>query len=187
LNEITQILDQIELGMPQAAEKLLPLVYEDLRRLAAKHMASERGDHTLQTTALVHEAYLRLVGTNEGKNWNGRQHFYAAAAEAMRRILVDSARRKLAQKRGGNLAKVELNDVVVGGPSQDVDILALHEALDELERLDPRRATLVKLRYFAGLTTQEVADALGISRTTVASDWAFACCWLRERIAEAEA
>jgi RNA polymerase sigma factor (TIGR02999 family) len=182
VNEITQILEQIDGGDSNAAARLLPLVYDDLRRLAAARIASENPGQTLQATALVHEAYLRLVGASEDRQWNSRNHFFAAAAEAMRRILVESARRKRSQKRGGDGQRLELLDVPAPAADANVDVLALSEALEELEQIDQRRALLVKLRYFAGFTTQEAADSLGVSRATAVNDWTFACCWLKTRI-----
>jgi RNA polymerase sigma factor (TIGR02999 family) len=179
---VTQILSAIERGDPQAAEQLLPLVYDELRRLAASKLAREGPGHTLQPTALVHEAYLKLVGPGPQPPWNGRVHFFAAAAEAMRRTLVDHARRKRRARRGGGMKRVELldlNDVelVAGGGGAD-ELLALDEALARLAAADPRRAELVRLRYFAGLTLEQAAELLGISRATADRHWAFARAWL---------
>jgi len=180
MSDVTRILSQIESGDPQAAEKLLPLVYEELRKLAAAKLAQEKPGQTLQATALVHEAYLRLVGScNGGSSWDNRGHFFAAAAEAMRRILVESARRKQSQKAGGDWQRLELSDVELASPRPHVDVLALSDALDKLESRDPRKASLVKLRYFAGLTNQEAAVALGISTATADNDWAYAKSWLK--------
>src|SRR5215468_4777398 len=178
MNDVTRILSAIEQGDPQAAEQLLPLVYDQLRKLAARKLAREAPGQTLQATALVHEAYLRLVGADD-PGWNSRGHFYAAAAEAMRRILVEGARRKRSLKAGGEGRRVELSDVepVVEGPL--VDLLALDEALTQLEAKDRRKAELVKLRYFAGLTNEQAARALGISASTADNDWAYARSWLR--------
>jgi RNA polymerase sigma factor (TIGR02999 family) len=177
--DVTDILSAAEQGDPHAAEQLLPLVYDELRKLAAARLASEAPGQTLQPTALVHEAYLRLVGSDQGQPWNGRGHFFAAAAEAMRRILVDAARRKRSLKQGGDRRRVELADVepAVGAP--DLDLIALDEALDRLARTDPRKAELVKLRFFAGLTTEQAAAALGVSTSTADNDWAYAKSWLR--------
>jgi RNA polymerase sigma factor (TIGR02999 family) len=178
-NDVTRILSAIEQGDSHSAAKLLPLVYDELRKLAAARMANESPDQTLQATALVHEAYLRLVGNVAQQHWNSRGHFFGAAAEAMRRILVDQARRKKGPKAGGHLQRVALEhaDPSVAGP--DLDILALNEALDKLAAKDPRKAELVKLRYFAGLTTDQAAAALGVAPSTVDLDWAYAKSWLR--------
>ncbi|HKB06117.1 MAG TPA: sigma-70 family RNA polymerase sigma factor [Gemmataceae bacterium] len=178
--DVTRILNAIDEGDPDAAERLLPLVYDELRRLASHRLAHERPGQTLQATALVHEAYLRLVANpGEEPHWTGRGHFFAAAAEAMRRILVERARHKRSRKAGGDRERLDLADVepAVAGP--DVDLLALDEALDDLDRHDRRKADLVKLRFFAGLTTAEAARALGISPSTADNDWAYARCWLR--------
>jgi RNA polymerase sigma factor (TIGR02999 family) len=179
MNDVTRILSAVEAGDSQAASQLLPLVYGELRRLAAQKLAREPGGQTLEATALVHEAYLRLVDAETVQNWNSRSHFFAAAAEAMRRILVERARRKRSLKAGGEFRRHELADVqpAVGGP--DLDLLALSEALDKLAARDPRQAELVKLRFFAGLTIEEAAAVLGISTSTAENDWAHARCWLR--------
>jgi RNA polymerase sigma factor (TIGR02999 family) len=177
MNDITQILNAIEQGDPSAAEQLLPLVYAELRKLAAEKMVQEKSGQTLQATALVHEAYLRLVEGNSAQNWNSRGHFFAAAAEAMRRILVENARRKHTLKRGGACRRLELKDVA-GEEGAAEELLALSEALDRLGEEDPRKAELVKLRYFAGLSVQEAADTLGISRATADRFWAYARAWL---------
>jgi RNA polymerase sigma factor (TIGR02999 family) len=177
------ILLAIEAGDPQAAEKLLPLVYEELRRLAAARMAKERPGQTLNATALVHEAYLRLTNSSGQQIWNGRGHFFAAAAEAMRRILVERARRKGGPEAGGRHVRVELPDVPAELNRSDLDLLALSEALDKLQAKDPRAAELVKLRFFAGLTRQQAAEALGISVATADNDWAYAKGWLKAEIA----
>ena len=184
MSDVTQILFQIEEGDPQAADKLLPLIYDELRRLAANKMAQERPDHSLQATALVHEAYLRLVDVEQVQQWNSRGHFFAAAAEAMRRILVESARRKNSLKHGGNHAHIELPDDVTMGevPSNDM-LLALDQALAELESQDPIKAQVVKLRFFAGLTLQETAAALAISAITARRYWRYARSWLYGRMA----
>ncbi len=180
MDDLTRILSAIEQGDPRAAERLLPLVYDELRRMAAAQLASERPGQTLQATALVHEAYLRLVGASD-PGWNGRGHFLAAAAEAMRRILVDEARRKRAGRRGGGRRRVDLRDV--DRPAEDRgasadDLLALDEALARLAAEDPAKAELVKLRYYAGLTVEEAGRALGISRATAARHWDYARSWL---------
>ena len=184
--EVTQILNAIREGQPQAAEELLPLIYNELRRLAAVRIAHERPGQTLQATALVHEAYLRLVGDEPQTQWEHRGHFFAAAAEAMRRILVENARRKRRMRHGGEYERVELAeaDVVITGPADDV--LALDEALQQFEHDQPRKAALVKLRYFAGLSEDDAAAALGISRATASRWWAFARAWLYERMRGAE-
>jgi RNA polymerase sigma factor (TIGR02999 family) len=179
--EVTQILGRIDRGVPAAADDLLRLVYDELRKLAAAKLAHEKPGHTLQATALVHEAYLRLLGPAGGQvpHWDGRNHFFAAAAEAMRRILVENARHKQSQRAGGGWQRVELSDIEVASPQPVVDVLALSEALDKMEAKHPRKAALVKLRYFAGLTNQEAADALAISSATADNDWAYAKSWLK--------
>jgi RNA polymerase sigma factor (TIGR02999 family) len=181
MSEVTRILSAIEQGDPNAAEQLLPLVYDGLRRLAAEKMAQEKPGQTLEATALVHEAYLRLVDVAKGQHWDGRGHFFAAAAEAMRRILVENARRKQRLKHGGGLHKHPLdeNEPAIASAVDAVDLLALHEALDRLEATSPRRARLVKLRYFAGLTLPEVAELLGIAQSTAEADWTYAKAWLK--------
>lgn len=179
MSDVTHILSQINGGDPQAAEQLLPLVYDELRRLAAARMAQEHPGQTLQATALVHEAYLRLVGGDQQQSWDSRGHFFAAAAEAMRRILVDQARRKNAHKAGGHRQRVELSLAHEPTSESEFDLLALNEALDRLESQDPRAAQLVKLRYFVGLTQQEAAQALGVSLATAKTEWAYAKTWLR--------
>ena len=179
MTDVTQILSEIEQGDPAAAERLLPLVYDELRKLAAAKLANEKPGQTLQATALVHEAYLRLVNVDETQQWNSRGHFFAAAAEAMRRILVENARRKGSLKRGSDRQRIELSAVEPELAGPDDDILALHEALEKLESQDPRKAQLVKLRFFAGLTNEQAAQVLGISTSTADNDWAYARCWLR--------
>jgi RNA polymerase sigma factor (TIGR02999 family) len=181
--DVTQILTAIEQGDPHAAEQLLPLVYAELRKLAAVKMAQEASGRTLQATALVHEAYLRLVDAKTTQLWNSRGHFFAAAAEAMRRILVEQARQKQSIKRGGRLKRVEM-DEQVAAPQQKIDLLALDEALHKLACHDPRKANVVKLRFFVGLTIQEAAAALGIAESTADADWAYAKSWLRLELAE---
>jgi RNA polymerase sigma factor (TIGR02999 family) len=182
MSEVTRILSAIEQGDPHAADQLLPLVYDELRRLAARKLAQEKPGQTLEATALVHEAYLRLVDVAEAQHWNSRGHFFAAAAEAMRRILVETARHKRSLKAGGDRVRTDLEHiepVTAGGVD---DLLALDEALDKLGRKDPRKAQLVKLRFFAGLTTEQAARVLGISASTADNDWAYARCWLRLEI-----
>ena len=179
---MTRILQSIEEGDPKAAEELLPLVYDELRRLASHQMASEAAGQTLQPTALVHEAWLRLVG---GNSWNNRQHFFRAAAEAMRRILVDRARQRRALRRGGDLRQTDLTESKVTAVLPDDELLALHEALEQLARRDPRSADLVKLRYFTGLSTAEAAQALGIPLRSAERLWTFAKTWLRKEISAA--
>src|SRR5262249_5049438 len=181
MSEVTRILSAIAEGDARAPERLLPLVYEELRRLAAAKLAQEKPGQTLQATALVHEAYVRLVGAPQGKAWDSRGHFFAAAAEAMRRILIEQARRKGSQKRGGGPQRVDLDaHALPAAPDkeQTADLLALDEALQQLECEEPLKARLVKLRYFAGLTTEEAAQALGISAATAKRHWIYARSWL---------
>jgi RNA polymerase sigma factor (TIGR02999 family) len=180
--DVTQILTAIEAGDPNAAGELLPLVYDELRKLAAARLAAEKPGQTLQATALVHEAYLRLVTGNRPQEWNGRRHFFAAAAEAMRRILVESARHKQSKKAGGGARRLDLHDVEPFVEGLDFDLLALDAALERLERKDPRKAQLVKLRFFAGLTVEQAAQALGVAPSTADEDWAYARAWLRLEI-----
>ncbi len=179
MSDVTQILSAIEGGDAQAAERLLPLVYEELRKLAAARMAQESPDHTLQATALVHEAYIRLVDVDDAQHWDSRRHFFTAAAEAMRRILVEKARRRKRVKHGGLHQRADLLNVDVADEETDpVGLLAIDEALEQLSTEDPRKAELVKLRYFAGLSLEETAAALEISRATAVRDWTFAKAWL---------
>ena len=182
-SDVTQILSAIEQGDPSAAEQLLPLVYDELRRLAVQRLAQEKPGQTLQATALVHEAYLRLVDVDRIQSWNSRGHFFAAAAEAMRRILIEIARRKGGPQAGGRHSRVELHDVVDEIQPSDVDLLAISDALDRLNAKDPRAAELVKLRFFAGLTRHQAAEALGVSVATADNDWAYAKGWLKAEIA----
>jgi RNA polymerase sigma factor (TIGR02999 family) len=177
VSEVTHILNRVQQGDAQAADELLPLVYEELRKLAAVRMAHEPPGQTLQATALVHEAWLRLTGSAEVK-WNGRGHFFAAAAEAMRRILVERARRKGRQRHGGQLQRIELEHVTLATDDSDDTVLAIHEALEQLTRESPQQAEIVKLRYFVGLEHGEIAEALGISEATVRRHWAYARSWL---------
>jgi RNA polymerase sigma factor (TIGR02999 family) len=179
MNDVTRVLSAIEGGDPQAAARLLPLVYDELRRLAAQKMARESPGQTLEATALVHEAYVRLVESEKVPHWNSRGHFFAAAAEAMRRILVERARHKRSLKAGGDRRRVELTDTEPAIAEPDVDLLALNEVLENLEKHDQRMAELIKLRFFAGLTTAQAAEVLGISTSTADNDWAYARCWLR--------
>jgi RNA polymerase sigma factor (TIGR02999 family) len=183
MDDVTQILSRIEDGDPNAADQLLPLVYEELRKLAAIKIAQEKPGQTLQATALVHEAYLRLAGGNKDKSWDGRGHFFAAAAEAMRRLLVEKTRHKRTQKAGGGWQRVDFDDVHFADSSK-VDLLALNDALDLLDAQDSRKAAIVKLRYFVGLTVREAADALGVSSATADNDWAYAKSWLTVRLEE---
>ncbi|MCA9215806.1 MAG: sigma-70 family RNA polymerase sigma factor [Planctomycetales bacterium] len=180
MTDVTHILCRIESGDQQATEQLLPVVYRELRRLAQAKLRNERPDHTLQATGLVHEAYLRLVGPKENSpSWNGRSHFFAAAAEAMRRILVEAVRRKHSLKRSGRHQRIKLSDVDAEFFGHDAKLLALHEALEHLDELDPVKSNLVKLRFFAGMTQTEAAEALGISLSTAERHWAFARAWLK--------
>lgn len=179
--EITRVLAAVASGEPRAAEQLLPLVYDELRRVAAAQMAHERPGQTLQATALVHEAYLRLIGGG-AESWENRRHFFAAAAEAMRRILVERARRKRRVRHGGEHRRVEIEADEIPFEAPRVDLLALDDALDQLAAEDPQKAELVKLRFFAGLGEQEAADLLGISRATAARHWAYARAWLFDRL-----
>ena len=183
MNEVTRILHQIEQGDPHAAGELLPLVYDELRRLAARKLAQERPGQTLQATALVHEAYLRLVGHDPDRHWDHRGHFFAAAAEAMRRILVERARRKQRRKHGGGFSPQDSNlDDLARPESRDpLEVLAVHEALDQFAAKAPRKAELVKLRYFLGCTMAEAAQVLGIAQSTAEDDWTYSKAWLRRK------
>ena len=182
--DVTRLLDAAVAGDPKAAAELLPLVYDELRKLAAARLAEEKPGQTLQPTALVHEAYVRLVGGEPERDWNGRGHFFAAAAEAMRRILVEAARRKGRARHGGGRARIDLDAVESAEDEADDRLLAIDEALTLLAAEDLAAAEVVKLRFFAGLTAQEAADAIGISLRTANSHWAFARAWLFRRLAE---
>jgi RNA polymerase sigma factor (TIGR02999 family) len=182
MSEVTRILSAIEQGDPNAAEQLLPLVYDELRKLAAVRLAQEKPGQTLQATALVHEAYLRLVGGQPDESWDNRGHFFTAAAEAMRRILVERARGKQSRKRGGGLVRHDLDNVELEAPELGEELLALDEALGRLALADPLKEQLVKLRYFAGLTIEQAAEALGISTATANRHWSYARSWLHQAI-----
>jgi RNA polymerase sigma factor (TIGR02999 family) len=192
MSDVTQILQAAERGDPAASERLLPLVYDELRKLAASRLASERPGQTLNATALVHEAYLRLVASPGApgpdadspspRQWDGRGHFFAAAAEAMRRILIDQARRKESLRRGGDLQRHDIEFVEIAAAEPCVDLLGLNEALERFELRDPEKAKLVKLRYFAGLTIPQAAQALGVSSTTADRHWAYARAWLHAEL-----
>jgi RNA polymerase sigma factor (TIGR02999 family) len=183
VSNVTRILNQMQQGDPHAAESLLPLVYDELRKLAGQKMAREKPGQTLQATALVHEAYLRLVGPNPDQRWDHRGHFFAAAAEAMRRILVEKARRKQSRKGGGfPHQSVDAEDIPVGDALAPLEVLAIHEALDRLAEKSPRKAELVKLRYFLGCTIPEAAEILGIAPATAEDDWTYAKAWLRRQL-----
>lgn len=186
MSDITRVLSGIEQGDPHAAAQLLPLVYDELRKLAAQKLGRESPGQTLQATALVHEAYLRLVGDGAEPHWNSRGHFFAAAAEAMRRILVESARRKNRLKHGGELERVDLDSGCLASPSPSLDILALDEALSRLAETEPAKAELVKLRFFAGLTMPEAAATLSVSLATAERYWTFAKSWLYAELADDE-
>jgi RNA polymerase sigma factor (TIGR02999 family) len=178
MDNVTRILSAIEQGDPQAADQLLPLVYDELRRLAAAKMAHEKAGQTLQATALVHEAYLRLVDGEQARHWDSRRHFFAAAAEAMRRILVERARSKAREKRGGDWKRVDFEELDVTTSVSPDQLVALDDALERLGELDPIAGGLVKLRYFAGLALDEAAEALGVSTATAYRHWAYARAWL---------
>jgi RNA polymerase sigma factor (TIGR02999 family) len=182
MTEVTRVLVSIEQGDPHAAEKLLPLVYDELRKLAAQKLAQEKPGQTLQATALVHEAYLRLVGSDQDQHWDSRGHFFAAAAEAMRRILVDTARSKESVKRGAGRRRNALDEASLITPPLDEDILAVNEALDQLAAVDREAAELVKLRFFAGFTAEQAAEALGISARSADRIWAYARAFLLKQL-----
>jgi RNA polymerase sigma factor (TIGR02999 family) len=182
MSEVTRILQRIESGDPAAAEQLLPLVYDELRKLAAARMAQEQPGQTLQATALVHEAYVRLVDTDRAQQWNSRGHFFSAAAEAMRRILIDQARHKQSQRHGGGRKRLDVEHVEIAAPEPSLEVLALDEALERFERIDAAKARLVKLRYFTGMTIPQVAEALGISTNTADRWWSYARAWLHAEL-----
>jgi RNA polymerase sigma factor (TIGR02999 family) len=182
MSEVTRILSAIEQGDPQAAEQLLPLVYDGLRRLAAEKMTQERPGQTLDATALVHEAYLRLVDAEKAQRWDSRGHFFAAAAEAMRRILIDNARRKQAEKHGGGWQRHDLLEAELAIDSTGSELFAVDEALSRLAAREPEVARLVELRFFAGFTLEEAAECLGISQRTAYRHWAYARAWLRREL-----
>ena len=179
MTDVTHILSQVESGDPQAAEQLLRLVYDELRRLAAQKLAQEKPGQTLQATALVHEAYLRLVDVDKAPHWNSRRHFFAAAAEAMRRILVEQARRKKRARHGGGRQRVPLNEAEPTYHDNADELLAIHEALDRLATEDPEAAQLVQLRYFGGLSVEQAAETMGLARSTAYVHWAYAKASLR--------
>jgi RNA polymerase sigma factor (TIGR02999 family) len=184
MSDVTSILSAIEQGDPQAASQLLPLVYEELRRLAAQKLAQEKPGQTLSATALVHEAYLRLVGPGAESHWNSRGHFFAACAEAMRRILINRARDKVRQKRGGGWRRLDLDKVTVADQAADEELIAVDDCLERLAQEVPVCAELVKLRFFAGLTQEEAAAALGLARRTADRTWAYARAWLYEALSQ---
>jgi RNA polymerase sigma factor (TIGR02999 family) len=182
MTEITHILSAIDAGNPQAAAQLLPLVYDELRQLASKKLAREKPGQTLDATALVHEAYLRLVGGGDPRRYSGRSHFYAAAAEAMRRILIDNVRKKQSGKRGGQQQRVAWDDNIEALPQPTDDLLAIDEALTQLAAADAEAAQLVKLRFYAGLSVEEAADVMGLARATAYRTWSYAKAWLRTKL-----
>jgi RNA polymerase sigma factor (TIGR02999 family) len=181
MSDLTRILQSVSGGDPKAADELLPLVYGELRKLAAARMANESPNQTLQPTALVHEAWLRLNG-DENVKWDGRAHFFGAAAEAMRRILIDNARRKRARRHGGGQQRLDIADLDIAAPGKDDELLAMDEALQKFAAVDKQKAELVKLRYFAGLTSEESAQVLGISNPTAKRWWAYARAWLFQQM-----
>jgi RNA polymerase sigma factor (TIGR02999 family) len=182
MNEVTRILSDLANGNAQAAAQLLPLVYEELRKLAAVRMGEENPGNTLDATALVHEAYLRLVKPTDVARWDNRGHFFAAAAEAMRRILVESARRKRTAKHGSGQRRLDADTIAIAAPEMNEDIIAIDEALDRLAAIDPVKAELVKLRYFAGLTIEQTAETLGISAATAKRYWTYSRFWLFQQV-----
>ena len=183
MSEVTRILNAIEQGETRAADQLLPLVYEELRKLAASKMSREAPGQTLQPTALVHEAWLRLVG-KEDPQWNNRAHFFGAAAEAMRRILIENARRKLARRHGGGQVRLNVDDLEIAAPGSDDQVLAINDALEKFVSIDPLKAELVKLRYFAGLTIEQAAKVLEISEATAKRWWSYARAWLYTEVGD---
>jgi RNA polymerase sigma factor (TIGR02999 family) len=181
--QVSQLIAEWSSGDEAALDKLMPLVYEELRRLARYHMRNERPDHTLQTTALVHEAYLKLAGSQD-KRWRGRTHFFAVAARVMRQVLIDHARGVSREKRGGGAVKVQIDDASIISPERAADVIALEEALARLEARDGRKARVVEYRIFAGLDNEQIAELLGVSTNTVIRDWNFAQAWLRRELAK---
>jgi RNA polymerase sigma factor (TIGR02999 family) len=186
MTDVTQILSQFESGDPSASEQLLPLVYDELRKLATARLTNEKPGQTLQATALVHEAYLRLVGCEPTQQWDSRGHFFAAAAEAMRRILIENARRKVRKKHGGDVQRVELDESDLATTLPDERLLTIDVALDQLVEEDPQAAELVKLRFFAGFSITEAAEILGVSRSNAYAQWAYARAWLQSKVESAE-
>lgn len=186
MSDVTRILGNIESGDPDASEELLPLVYDELRKLAAARMSEEKPGQTLQATSLVHEAYIRMVDVEQAQHWNSRGHFFAAAAEAMRRILIDEARKKGARKRGGDRRRLNLDEVDLAKTATSDELSSLDAALEKLARQDPVKAELVQLRYFAGLTIEQAAELLGISRATASRYWTYARAWLFDEIRRGE-
>jgi RNA polymerase sigma factor (TIGR02999 family) len=186
MSDVTRIIEAIERGEPQAAEQLFPMVYDELRRLAARRLMEERPGQTLEATALVHEAWLRLVNVEGDRRWDGRRHFFAAAAEAMRRILVDRARARLAVKRGGQGRRVDVEWERVEARYSDAELIETHELLGDLARVDPAAAEVVRLHVFAGYSLEEAGTILGVSRSTAYRDWAFARAWLRDAVSAPE-
>jgi RNA polymerase sigma factor (TIGR02999 family) len=184
MSQVTRILSALSSGDRASANELLPLVYQELRNLAAARLAREIPGQTLQATALVHEAYLRLLGDDQPNRWEGRSHFFAAAAEAMRRILVEQARQKKSLKRGGDRQRSALDAAEIQAPDPEIDLLAIHDALERFEQIDPAKAQLVKLRYFVGCTLPEAAEVLGISVTTADRHWAYARAWLHAALGD---
>ncbi|PWU18362.1 MAG: RNA polymerase subunit sigma [Verrucomicrobia bacterium] len=182
MSDVTRILEAAQAGAAKAAEELLPLVYDELRKLAAARMANERADHTLQPTALVHEAWLRLAGSDAEMPFANRAHFFAAAADAMRRILIERARRKASQKRGGERERIDLDELEVASAANNDTLIAVNEALDKLAREDERAAQLVKLRFFVGLSLEDAGRILGVTERTAKRDWSFARAWLYDEI-----
>ena len=182
MSDVTRILSQIESGDPSAAEKLLPLVYDELRKLAAVRLAQEKPGQTLQATALVHDAYIRLVDVEKAQHWDSRGHFFAAAAEAMRRIIVEGVRRRRRLKRGGDRMRMDVGEFDLASEVPDERLLAIDESLEKLDREDPSAAALVKLRFYAGMSISQAADALEISRTNAYEQWAYARAWLRTEV-----
>lgn len=183
MSQFTELLSAVHAGDPQAAAQLLPLVYDELRRLAARRLAQEKSGQTLDATALVHEAYLKLAGGEDPPRWNDRVHFFSAAAEAMRRILIDNARRKNSEKHGGEQQRIAWHDNLESPVGRTDDLLAIDDAIECLAQHDPQAAQLVKLRFFAGLSLEDAADALDISRATAYRDWNYAKAWLRTKLA----